>query len=276
MPFFKRLKSDFLARRNLDGYVTVAVALTVTVFDIFGIIEIPVISSAILAVLALVSFSLLQTRQENQDLTDLLSASSTVASGKFPTSVYFAPRNTECDTKIYDMMIKTMTSAQQSIRVISIYKPASMKVTPERLKYYDALEKFLDEKRKNNQKFTFERIVQVMDAQQETLAKEETDSLAFKHSQFLETLRASSVTVRQTQIKDGVRPIGFAIIDQKKVMFLLPSVAIDENGRLRSYQQVGAEIIMTDTDGELVARMTEIFDDLRYDSKPLKVLQGGT
>ncbi len=60
-------------KRNFDIYLTIIVAIIVGILGIFGVVENTVVSSAVLATLALVSSSLLVNRRESDDLRSELS-----------------------------------------------------------------------------------------------------------------------------------------------------------------------------------------------------------
>lgn len=66
MNLFQKLWKNI--KRNFDIYLTIVIAIVVAILGIFGIVNSTVISSAVLATLALVSSSLLVNRRENDDL----------------------------------------------------------------------------------------------------------------------------------------------------------------------------------------------------------------
>jgi hypothetical protein len=66
MKSLKVIWEDVKSGRNIDIYITVVIAFAIALLDIFGIVNQSVISSATLAVLALVAYSLLQDRRKNQ------------------------------------------------------------------------------------------------------------------------------------------------------------------------------------------------------------------
>jgi hypothetical protein len=73
MKVIQKSWQDVRNGQNLDIYITVIIAVIVTVLGIIGVVNYEIISSAILATLALVSISVLQSRYENKEVRNLLS-----------------------------------------------------------------------------------------------------------------------------------------------------------------------------------------------------------
>lgn len=73
MKFLRSVLSDLKERQNLDVYITLAVAFTVACLDIFNVTDQSVVSEAILAIMALVSVSLLVNRRETDEVAKALS-----------------------------------------------------------------------------------------------------------------------------------------------------------------------------------------------------------
>ena len=72
MNSFKNIVKDIRTRQNLDIYITTILAIIIAILGIFGVANLAVISSVILATLSLVSISLLTNRHENEKTQDLL------------------------------------------------------------------------------------------------------------------------------------------------------------------------------------------------------------
>jgi hypothetical protein len=72
MKMFHLFLRDLRKRENLEIYATVSIALIVSVLGILGIVKIEIVSSAVLATLALVSFSLLTNRRIYEEILLLL------------------------------------------------------------------------------------------------------------------------------------------------------------------------------------------------------------
>lgn len=73
MKLIQGILQDFRRRQNLDVYITVLIALVVSILGIIQVADQIIISSAILATLALVSISLLMNRRENDEVQNALS-----------------------------------------------------------------------------------------------------------------------------------------------------------------------------------------------------------
>jgi hypothetical protein len=72
MELFQLFLNDLKRGQNYDVYITVAIAATVTLLGLFGIVDNIIISAAILATLTLVSSSLLVNRRDNQSTRETL------------------------------------------------------------------------------------------------------------------------------------------------------------------------------------------------------------
>ncbi|MCA9896559.1 MAG: hypothetical protein H6654_03135 [Ardenticatenaceae bacterium] len=68
----KAILSDLQKRENLDVYLTIVLAIIISVLGAFGITKLEIIASAILGILGLSSFNLLQNRRENEKLSNTL------------------------------------------------------------------------------------------------------------------------------------------------------------------------------------------------------------
>ena len=72
MKYLKRFISDIKNGENIDLYLTIVISLLIITLDIFGIVKFDVILSAVLAVLALLSFGTLLTRLTLNNINDSL------------------------------------------------------------------------------------------------------------------------------------------------------------------------------------------------------------
>ena len=68
MNIIRDIWKDFQKGQNLDIYITVIIAIVVSILGIFQVADISVITSAVLATLALVSISLLMNRRDNDEI----------------------------------------------------------------------------------------------------------------------------------------------------------------------------------------------------------------
>ena len=73
MNLIRHILKDFQKRQNLDIYITIIIAIVVSVLGIFQVTDLSVIISAVLATLALVSISLLVNRRENDEIQKAIS-----------------------------------------------------------------------------------------------------------------------------------------------------------------------------------------------------------
>jgi len=73
MKSFQTIWQDIKAGRNIDIYVTVILAFLIAILGIFSIVNLAIISAAVLATLALVSVSLLRNRRANDSLQSAIS-----------------------------------------------------------------------------------------------------------------------------------------------------------------------------------------------------------
>jgi hypothetical protein len=71
MTYLKRVFKDLRRGENLDGYVTIAVAVTVGILAFFDVVPITKVSSVILAVLAVLAFSIVMTRTDISDVAKM-------------------------------------------------------------------------------------------------------------------------------------------------------------------------------------------------------------
>lgn len=72
MGRFKIVVTDIRTRKNLDIYSTLRLAIIISVLGAFGVASVPVVISAVLAVLALISFSFLLNREHTERLQQSL------------------------------------------------------------------------------------------------------------------------------------------------------------------------------------------------------------
>jgi len=68
MKLFRTIWQDIQNRQNFDVYITIGLAIIVAILGTFGLASQAIISSAILATLGLLSFSILANRRENENL----------------------------------------------------------------------------------------------------------------------------------------------------------------------------------------------------------------
>jgi len=71
VKFLERFLQDLREGRNLEIYLTLVVALTALILDVFGIVSSEAVAAGILATLVLLAFSTLTHREQMQDLMEV-------------------------------------------------------------------------------------------------------------------------------------------------------------------------------------------------------------
>jgi len=230
------------------------------------------ISQGLLTVLVIVFIIIAITAMSivRQDIANLISQLGISA------EIFFNRPNEKDDTKIYKALTDAITSSQESLFVVTIQKPSELENTPSRKKYYNEIQSLLEIKRKSNEDFRYERIIPVKDYNSEgNLSNEQTDSLSLEHCEYLLNLQKSKtkMTVRLRQMREGVCPVSFAIVDNKKIIFLIPSIRLDGKGSIEPYKHLGIIIIVNDVSGRIAKEMLNLFDTLRiYASDVVRVV----
>lgn len=72
MNFFQKILNDVKNRQNIDLYLTLLIAVVVSILGFLGTSSQQILFSAIVAVLALIAFNLLQNRRDYEEVTSLL------------------------------------------------------------------------------------------------------------------------------------------------------------------------------------------------------------
>lgn len=80
MKTFQDIWKDIRSGKNLDVYATLVVSIVISVLGVIGVANQNIIASAILATLALVSFNILLSRRDNEEIKDSF-ISSTISGG---------------------------------------------------------------------------------------------------------------------------------------------------------------------------------------------------
>lgn len=184
--------------------------------------------------------------------------------------VYYADKTPGGDKILYDPVIDIIKQAEKSIRVIGLYRPSTLPVTPGRKKYYQALHDFLETKQKRAQPFLYDRIIQVSNVRPGQISSDQVDPLTFSHIRDLLSLQKnkSSVTIRLRQIPDILGSLSFVIVDDRDIIFALPDVAHSDTVERRGFH-LGSGVVFTDNDGALVKELIHIFEELCYPADPI-------
>ena len=72
LRFLRDVGADIREGKNIDVYLTVPLCLVVVLLDVLGIVNLTIVTSAILAALALLAFNLLANRRTEQELQQWL------------------------------------------------------------------------------------------------------------------------------------------------------------------------------------------------------------
>lgn len=176
------------------------------------------------------------------------------------------------DTELYDAVTKCLLSATKSIHAVSLFRPPSLEVSDARKKYYDALDKFLSEKK---EPFEYQRIIQVEKVNESgVLQDDQTDVLTYAHCRHcLEQPAASSANIYLWQSSNMLGSLSFFIVDRKQVAFVIPSkktvIASKPPGSQRDPRAlpVGSVVIFSDEEGSLVDEMLGLFTELASDAR---------
>lgn len=174
MRFIKDILRDIRARQNLDVYITVAIAVMVAVLGVIGLAGSAIISSAILAVLSMVSIWLVQSRRESDEIRLALAKMDDLQrrledlSESLGTKVTFVPARAGQYALVAQDLVELVSQASQELLVLD-YVPLEEregkvlyleedKMTPWRRKYYDNIEEKVQDEQS---KFRYRRIIQV-------------------------------------------------------------------------------------------------------------------
>lgn len=185
---------------------------------------------------------------------------------RLSTKVYHAQETPKGDVPLYDPVIDIIRSAKKSVRVVGLYRPMSLTGKVGRRTYYRALIDMLEAKRKRGEKFLYERILQVMEVVPGELRRAQVDPVTFEHCEHLVALKKekTSLTIHLRQIPDILGAMSFLIIDDREIVFAIPSVASVANrtGDPRALQ-LGTGVVFTDPDGILAGEMLSLFRELQ-------------
>jgi hypothetical protein len=213
---------------------------------------------AVIFVLAAV-FTIIYFVQKFEQLLPQLSLS---------TEVFFRSRKND-DSSIYKPLTEAFISANESLHIVSLFRASNLELTPNRKRHYQALKNMLEIKRKSNPDFRYERIVQVSDDLDNVLKRDQIDRLTLEHCQYLISQRQADdnpTTIRLSKIPQGLSPVSFAIIDNKKILFMIPSIKQNMTGKFDPNRHVGTLIIINSPTSKLIKEMNILFESLRQSS----------
>lgn len=213
----------------------------------------------LIAMVSFVIFALVILFAVRQDIA------AQVAQFGLETHTLYAHNTPRGDRGLYNPLMEMIKSAEESLRVVGLYRPPGLQSSEARKEYYEAVEEVLRRHHKSQTSFTYERILQVRTPEPGSIGSSQLDEISFQHCQFLLRLKSTKtpVTVRLHQISDILGSLSFLIIDDKHVVFAIPTPNETENGHLEA-SQLGTAVRVTDYDGSLVREMSNLFGELAY------------
>jgi hypothetical protein len=268
MKFLRSVLSDLKERQNLDVYITLAVAFTVACLDIFNVTDQSVVSEAILAIMALVSVSLLVNRRETDevakalsDLRDMRQKMDDVVSS-LGTTFTFLPvsegRFTEGSRRIRELT----ANAEREVLVLD-YNPLeehgckvryhqNEKTSEVRRQYYESL--IGKVKNSRSGEFRYRRLLQIPRGRKisDVLAD---DPIFREHCEALARLGQKAPEIASLRTCAPFQERTFFIIDRRHL--LLEWVLLDPEDR---YYSGGGYLHFDDPGGKLVNDFLRFFE----------------
>jgi hypothetical protein len=189
--------------------------------------------------------------------------------------VFYAKKSADGDRLLYDPVIDMINSAHSSLRVVSLYRSPAMQSSPGRIRYYYAIDKVLDQHHRAGTHFKYERILQVQDITPGKLDSTKVDQLTLQHCRHISDLhtQGTSLSLHLRQIPSVLSSLSFLIIDNKHIVFGIPTPIRCEDGKLKA-TQLGTALAFTDYEGSLVREISQLFDDLLLTADPIYALIG--
>lgn len=152
--------------------------------------------------------------------------------------------------------------------MITRYRSPTLDSSKARKDYFQQLERVLTEKEKRGENIIYERIVQVQDINPEGLSPDQTDAVTYKHCDYLLKLQPKSVRVSLRQIKMVLSTMDFFIIDDQKVVILIPAIRVKDSYELTPYR-VGMGVFFHDPQGHLSQEMVNLLNHIHDESRPI-------
>jgi hypothetical protein len=163
---FKRMRNTFTAQ-----LVTFVAGLLTSVLmrAVFGQV-IPLSEGLLLFLTAiLVVFAVTVIANLRQDMNKCL------ARTRLSADIYHSSESLGSEVAMYDALEGTVCSAKRSVQVVGLAKPPELEVTPHRKRYHEALYRLLETKHRKNERFRFERILQVKEMKEGKLVKRQLE-----------------------------------------------------------------------------------------------------
>ena len=198
---------------------------------------------------------------------------SSLIQSKLSARVYHSLKTPNGDIPLYEPVIQVISSAKESIRVVSLYRPPTLESMAGRRKYYEKIDEILEDKHRRGERFRYERIIQVKEVNPGRLVPDVVDEVTFQHCKHLLSLQSqkTALTIHMRQIPDILGSLSFIIVDDMEIVFAVPSVTRTETAQLKAVQ-LGTGIIFADNEGSLVKEMLNLYDDLRMKADEIVTL----
>lgn len=272
MKILQKIVIDIQRRQNIDIYITISIAVLVSILGLVQVADQSVISSAVLATLALVSFSLLMNRKENEEIrkaltvTDNLQERFEEITSRLNVSFTFVRRESRTATQ---KIRKLVQEASMEMLVLDynpledtqdkVRYPGDVKLSESRKGYYTEI----IEKVRNSQPGTFryKRILQVPIGRQ--IADILVDDPIFKeHCEALIQLGGKQPEIVSLKSCVPLYEANYIIIDKRHL--ILEINILDPDNR---YYSSGGFFFFDDPSGSLISTFLRYFERVNEHAK---------
>lgn len=268
MKFLRTIFDDIRKKQNLDFYLTVLAVVILIPLGVFQIVDSSVIFSAILAVLALVSYNMLVTRRDNTE-TQIALEKVSYMQERFDDllasrgiSFTFVPVSQESYQVATQKIRKLVEKAAHEILVLDFnpleekeqkirYKESDKK-NIERSKYYAALLEKIHSSENGN--FKYKRVLQIPDGRHVSEVMVD-DDIFREHCVSLVSIEEKNQETASLKVCAPFQERTFIIIDRRSL--ILEWIILDPNDR---YYSDGGYLFFDDPDGNLVNSFIRIFE----------------
>lgn len=278
MKIFRSVRDDFQARRNIEYYVTLFIASALAFLGLFGVVSTTLVSSATLAVLGLVTFGLLQNRQENESILKVISTTENLDANINEIVQHIGKKfdfiqidgNYGLAKRTIRSLIEHATkevlvldyNPQQQVNNLLRSSPQDI-MSDERRNYYDAL---LEKSTTNKPgQFRYRRILQIPDGFK--VADILTgDTILKLHCHELVKISARSPEIASLKACPMLHEGAFILIDGRYLVVDL-NILDPEN----HYYIGGGHFLFDDPTGEMIHTFRLFFDRAEAHATPVKI-----
>ncbi len=279
MKLFRRMLTDLQDRHNLDIYITLVLAFTVTALAIFQVTDPSVISAAILATLAFVSVNLLKNRRETEEVAktlhkmrDMQWQMDAIVSSMGITFTFVSVgegRFTDGSRMIRELAMK----ASKEVLVLD-YNPLAEKESKVRYRKNEKMSQFrkqyydsLIEKVKNSKagEFKYRRLVQIPKGRH-ICELVEDDEIFREHCEALINLGEKQPEIASLKVSAPFQERTLLIIDKRHL--ILEWIILDPEDR---HYSGGGYLLFDDPTGNLISNFLLIFERADADSNLVKL-----